>query len=235
MQNFIGNRVLGSVKRTQEIQLGQVLSKKVGTIDYDFPGAAYYVGSFRTGSGGTGNEVGVVPKNTIYFRQTTSPYKYQPLILMKIKTVGTAPHSDFVVEGTDAYALGYGRGTNTGEDWYLQLWDVSQAKWSDFASDSTNVTATNTITTTTSLANPAVSDFLAIGKGAADFRNWVIFDEEVNLRSDAKPAAIGADVIASLIYDGRINGAAITQWRDMPASMKTEFQKQCGRLFADTL
>lgn len=237
MQSWIGTRAVASVKREQELQLGAVLSKKVGTIDFDFPGVAYFA-SRETLAGGVSADVGVIAKHTIFFRQKVSPYKYQPLILLKILSVGTAPHSDFTFERSDAYQLGYEAistrvlaDTNN----YIQIWDESAAKFSDFVSDIGAFTNKSIITTNTSMANSAVSDFIMVGRGATDVQNWVILDEEINLRSDAKPVAISADIIASFIYDGRINADVIAQWKDMPTNLKKYFREKCGRLFADTL
>jgi len=234
MQNFIGNRVLGSVKRTQEIQLGAALAKKVGTIDYDFPGAAYYVGA-RIKAGAAGNEIGIVPKNTIYFRQNVTPYKYQPLCLLKVLdyTIDGGGSDVIAFEDSDAYMLGYGE-TPVQYTHNIMLWDDSQSKWSDFESDAVTIRK-GAITYSAALTNVAASDLISVGSGVADMHNWVIFDEEVNLRSTAKPAAISADIIASLIYEGRINADALTQWPTMTANLKAKFREQCGRLFTDTL
>ena len=235
MQNFIGSRSLGHVRREQEMQLGQILSKKVGTIDFDFPGAAYYCKP-RTGSGGTGNDVGIIPKNTIFFRQTTSPYKYQPLTLLKVlATITDHGGSDTIrFEHSDAYMFGFGRTPVSGDD-NIMLWDESAEKWSDFASDSATIRTGALVFESAALATTAVSDLIAVGSGVADMHNWVLFDEEVNLKTTAKPAAISADVIASFIYDGRINAEVITQWRGMSTNLKKAFREKCGRLFADIL
>lgn len=234
MQNFIGNRNIGSVRHEQEIQLGQILSKKVGTIDYDFPGAAYYVGR-RLNAKGVGTEIGIVPKHTIYFRQSVSPYKYQPLLLLKVlsSTVDGGYSDTIVFEHSDAKALGYGETPISGTH-NLMLWDCSASKFSDFMSDAVTI-RNGAVVVHAALTNTAASDIILVGSGAADMQNWVIFDETIDLRSDAKPVAVAGDVIASLIYDGRVNSAAITQWRDMPDSMKSAFRQKCGRLFVDTV
>jgi hypothetical protein len=236
MQKWLGNRAIGHVERETEIQLGQILSKKPCTIDYDFPGAAYYVGRRVDGSTYT-SERGIVPKFTIYFRQTTSPYKFQPLFLAKIQALPTNHgDSELVFEESDGLALGAANTatSTTANDFEILSWDESAGAFVESASDIASARAGG-VTLNGTLASVAVSDLVMVGDGAKNVQDWVISDERLNLRSDNKPVAIAADVIASLIYDGRLNADAICQWRHMSTGLKAYFLQRCNRLFADTL
>lgn len=225
-----GTRGLGGVKSTPEIQLGQILSKRTCTVDYDFTGyRAYGLPLQSTG-------LGIVPRNTFYYRITASGL-YAPVLAVQVKKLSDV--SDALVANPDGAKLANGT--------VVRLWDDSGQAFVLQTSGAANITVDSAGTTGSSGSSDIVtlsaafstamagSDMLLCGAGVENVRDWVIFDQEVDLRAAAKPVAVSANFTNSFIYDGRINPVVLPQWTRVRTTLQNYIRTQCQRLFLDTM
>ena len=239
-----GNTALGNMPLEQEAQLGQVISKRPGTIDYDYPGAGYFARK------GTTTDQGIVPKNVLYFRQDTYGL-YQPVVPIIVSAAGGSRRVK--VKNEEKNKLGaLGVADSKHRVWFF---DFSADAWVE---PNTNVTLSTstapgaddgagtdyayiTLSAQVSDAITIASDLMFVGDGVEKVRNWVLFDQIVDLRSTAKPSAHAADIINSFIYEGRLKQSAIANWDDFAgevssttAKFQDHIKDKCQRLFIDT-
>ena len=227
VQRSVGITALGRAEHAQELQLGGILQKRVCTVDYDFAGSTLW------GLRGQSAGLGVVAKNSFYYRITASGL-YAPVMAVYIASVtGSAPISDLVVKTPQA--------TVFPDAATVRLFDASaniMRTKGDSESDVVVIKATPTATTVTLSdvfeAEAASSDVIMMGIGVENVKDWVIFDQSLDLSSSGKPAQLAADFTNSFIYAGRVNVNAISQWAYFPAAFKAFISAQLnGRIFLD--
>lgn len=220
-----GRTILGGVKSTPELQLGRILSKRVCTVDYDFTGYRQY------GLPQQSANVGIVPRNTFYYKDKNTDL-YAPVLAIEVESVSSG--TEFSVAHPDGAKIPAGA--------VLRLWDDSSKTFIDLNSSSedvvvssvTNGTTIDTITLGSSFSTAVESsDMVLIGHGVENIEDWVIFDQEVDLRADAAPTAISANFSNSFVYSGRVNSPAIPQWRQFRNTLQSHIRQNVGRLNID--
>jgi len=223
----IGARGLGGMQHAPEMQLGQVLSKKVGTIDYDFQGYLSYGRVAQT----TG--LGIIPKNSFYYKDSGTGL-YAPVFGAKV-TADSA--LTFTVDDEPNDILKFGTGAAP-----LRVFDSSANGWAastaHVIASSVESTGVATITPTSFsdiLTIQAGSDYVFVGAGVENVSDWVLYDQIVDVSASGKPVAQADNIINSFVYEGRVNTAAIAQWADFPTALQTYVKLYCQRLFVDTL
>lgn len=236
---FIIEKNVGRIPYQNEAVLSNWFEKKAITIDYDFPGVKQY------GRLGQSSSLGIVPKNSVYFRQSDSPYKYRPLVMiiiygsdgqnLTVRTVDIPKLIKWNVENVSITSF-------TGE--LVRVWDNSAKQFMNATGDENryissvtyNSGQTNsTIHLSGSLATSveATKDYIGLSAGLEDFENYVIVDEEVNFRDDRRPKPHTSDVYNSALYRCRVNTDKISQWRDWSDNFKKQIRLQSRGIFWD--
>ncbi len=233
MRRAPGERVAGFVPYTNELILSGTFQKKVITVDYDFPG---YRAMAAPNVAIADNSL---DKNQIFYRSTTSPGLYCPLVLVIIHAWGSTTLDIF---NNDTGKLG------TGATHDLKLWDNSGSIWgaggndrdryvsSYGAADSGGGGYVRCVTDGVSSTTPeADADALvaAIDDGPVSFLEYVIIDQAIDMRSSAKPAAIGADFAIDAIYNARINQRKLSGYDVLPSNFLAAMKVGCQRIIID--
>lgn len=238
---FTVEKNIGRVPYNNEVVLSGWFEKKSITIDYDFPGFRNY------GKLGQTSELGVVRKNSVYGRLSFSPYKYRPIVMVKIYgsdgqnlTVRTADITKLISWNianvsvlTDASEL-------------VRVWDDSSGSFMSGVNDQNryiasvtyNASSQNSTICLSGMLTSAVeanADYILVGNGLENFLDYVIVDEEVNFRTDRRPVPLMEDVHSSALYRCRVNAEKIEQYRDWPASFFNKLALTCSRVFWDRL
>jgi hypothetical protein len=236
---FILEQGVGKVPYSNDAVLSPNFAKKPITIQYDFPGAMQY------GRIGQASELAKIAKNTVYFRLEASPYKYRPMVMVPIVSVlGTT----VTVATADIMKLCTWDRENVSivvaTTEFVRIWDDSAEEFMDGANDedryiadvSYNYGQTNSTITLSGNLTTAVedgADYIGIGSGLENFQNYVIVDEELNLREDNKPKRIMQDVHTSALYQCRVDVSKLENWNDWPTSLHERIRLLCGRIFWD--
>ena len=236
---FIVEQSVGRVPYSNEAVLSGWFEKKPITIQYDFPGYKKY------GKLGQTTDLGVVGKNTVYGRLATAPYKYRPLVMVKIYgsdgqnlTVRTADITKLISWNVENVSVV----TNTAE--LVRIWDNSLKKFADGVNDQNRYISSitynasqqnSTVSLSGSLTTPieTSADYILVGNGLENILDYVIIDEELNLRDDRKPKALSSDVHSSALYRCRVDSAKIEQYSDWSTNFWNQIRIQCNRIFWD--
>jgi len=233
MRRAPGERIASFVPYTNELILSGHFQKKVITVDYDFPGyRAMAAPSIAIADNS-------LDKNQIFYRLTTSPGLYAPLVPIIIHAWGTTTLDIF---NNDTGKLG------TGATHDLKLWDNSASIWgvtgadqsryvsSYGAADSGGSGYVRCVTDGVSGTTPeADADALvaAIDNGACNFIEYVIVDQAIDMRSTAKPAAISANFAIDAIYNARINQRKLSGYDVLPSNFLAAMKAACQRIIID--
>jgi len=233
MRRAPGERVAAFVPYTNELILSGTFQKKVITVDYDFPG---YLSMAAPGVAIADNSL---DKNQIFYRLSTSPGLYCPLVLVIIHAWGTTTLDIF---NNDTGKLG------TGATHDLKLWDNSASIWGVTGADQTRYVSSygaadsggsgyvRCVTDGVSGTTPeADADALvaATDGGFADIINYVIVDQAIDMRSTAKPAAISANFAIDAIYNARINQRKLSGYDVLPSNFIAKMKADCQRIIMD--
>ncbi len=232
-----GNQNAGFVPYSNEAILSQRVEKKVLTVNYDFPGYRY--ATRATVDPATGR----LQKNHLFYRETTTPGLFAPIIMpVVVSYVGGDPSIQVV--NNDKNKLGTGAGN------LLHFWDNSEAAFASGANDRNRyvsavgaddsgdlgagyaeLTINGTVTYTPEDTVDGV--IAAIDSGVVDIANYVLVDEEIDFRSTAKPQAISANFAIDGIYGARVNYNYIQGYDLFPASFKTALRDNSLGLILD--
>jgi len=231
-----GSDGVGGIPYYNEAVLSSTIQKKPLTVQYNYPGYRYW------GRLGQTNGLGIVPKNSIFWRCASSPYKYRPLVLVKITasdgtnlTVSTSDIKKLVNLDSDLQLL-------VSATEYVRIWDDSAEDFMEGSNDrnryiSSIDTSTGIITLSGALSTSvqANSDYIAVGVGIEYLRDFVVVDQELDFTIVRKPKALDSDISLSAIYSGRLNTKHIAQWEDLPDSFKDQLKLHCQRIMFDTV
>ena len=233
MKRSPGSSVAAFVPYANEIILSGIFQKKVITVNYDFPGYAVACAP------NLATATNPLHKNQIFYRETTSPGKYAPLLLLKIHAEGT---SYFDLFNNDSNKLG------TGSANLVHIWDNSASIWAAGTNDRDRYVssvgaadsggegyARQTLNGDPTVTIQADQDACcaAIDSGIVDFQNYVIVDQEIDFRSTAKPSAIAADFAIDAIYVARINQRFLSGYSVFPTAFVAAMKAANHRLFLD--
>ena len=229
MRRAPGSSIAGFVPYSNEIILSGIFQKKVITVDYDYPGYRY------AAAPGVDPAANPLAKNQIFYRQQTSPGKYQPLIMAIFHGISTA---DVYLFNEDKNKFGSGSAALIG--WFDNSASVFASGTNDrnryfssIGADDSHASgkATNVLNGAPSLTPEVDTDAIVggIDVGYADMINYVIVDQEIDLRATAKPDAIAGDFAIDAIYAARINQRFLSGYDVMPsnfiAALKAANQK----------
>ena len=228
MKRSPGSSVVAFVPYANEIILSGIFQKKVITVNYDFPG--YTVACAPNLATATNP----LHKNQIFYRETTSPGKYAPLLLIMVHAWSSTTLDIF---NNDTGKLGSGSAAK------ISLWDNSAVEWSSGstyvssygAADSGSTGYVRCVTSACQGTPEADKDAICAGvdAGVADFQNYVIVDQEIDFRSTAKPSAIAADFAIDAIYVARINQRFLSGYSVFPTAFVAAMKAANHRLFLD--
>jgi len=233
-----GETRLGNVLGPNELILSGTFQKRVVTINYDFPGYLYATAPVCDPANN------VLQKNQIFYRETTSPGLYAPLLLINIVTYVNGDPSIQVLND-DKNKLGSGSAAllcffdNSASAWASSTNDRDRYVSSIGADDSgdlgtgyAELTLSGTFTTTPEDTVDCIC--AGIDAGVVDFSNYVIVDQEIDLRSSAKPSAIAANFALSAIYAARVNKRCLNGYDVFPANFISAFRAAQGKFIIDT-
>lgn len=236
---FMLEQNVGNIPYSNEAVLSSYIEKKAITIDYDFPGYRSY------GRLGQNSSLGIIKKNTVYGRLSTSPYLFRPIVMVKIYgsdgqtlTVRTADIPKLFNWNVENVSI------LTPSSELVRIWDDSAGAFMsgtndkscyiasvDYAMSSLNSTLTLSGALTTAVQTG--SDYILVGNGLENLIDYVIVDEEVDCRVDRRPKALAANVSSSAIYRARINMPLLEQYRDWPTSFINALRTACQRIMWD--
>lgn len=233
MRRSPGTGIAGFVPYSNDLILSGHFQKKVITVNYDFAGYRY---ATQPSVDPSANPLQL---NNIFYRETTSPGKYAPLLLINIKTY-TSGDPSIDVLNNDKNKLGSGSAA------LLHWFDNSASAWASSTNDRNRYVsvigaddsgaagagyAKLTISGTFSTTPENTVDCIcaAIDAGIVNFIDYVVVDSEIDLRSTAKPNAIADDFAIDAIYVARINQRFLNGYAGFPsnfiATMKAANQK----------
>ena len=221
MKRSPGSSIAGFVPYANEIVLSGIFQKKVITVNYDFPGYRYATAP--------GSDPASLPlqKNQLFFRERTSPGKYAPLILCPIYTTSGAAPTTIDVANVDKNKFGSGSAAilyawdNSASAFASGTYDRSRYVSSIGADDSGSAGyATLTLNGAMSWTPEDTVDCLAVSidLGIIDMINYVVVDQEIDLRAAALPAAISGDFAIDAIYNARLNQRFLNGYDVLPST-----------------
>lgn len=228
-----GSSIAGFVPYANEIILSGIFQKKVITVNYDFPGYLY---ATQTKIDPATNPL---QKNNIFYRETTSPGKYAPLLLNICHGVSTA---DVYIYNQDKNKMGSGSAA------LLMIWDNSASVWasgtndrnryfSSIGADDSHASgiAVNVINGAFSMTMEADADAIcgAVDIGPVNMIDYVVVDQEIDFRSVAKPSAIAGDFAIDAIYAARINQRFLNGYDVMPSNFIAALKAANQKLILD--
>jgi len=245
-------RVLGYTGRTNELLLSAEFGKKVISVDYDYPGfasfgspgvdtAAIYAAQVKT--------VGKVPKNTLYYK--INPAKsdhtglYRPVVCVRLSGVVSTATYPAVGNSLNVHSLFTNATVGALDSNLVRVWDVSAGAWMSGTNDQdryivsvSGADGAGSVTLNTALTTAtAAGDLMFVGDGVENFDDWVVVEDSINFRADAKPFALDGDVIISALYRGRFNSRYITQhmWGTtyFPANLWAALRHSAQRMIFD--
>jgi len=231
-----GERRIGFSLGPNELILSGTFQKKVISVNYNFPGYLYATAP------GADPALNFIQKNTIFYRETTAPGLYAPLNLISIYTSTGAAPTTIDVANIDKNKLGSGSAA------LLHVFDNSASVWasgtndrnryiSTIGADDSGSTgyATLTLNGAMSFTPEDTVDALCAGidAGVVDFSNYVIVDQEIDLRATARPAAIAANFALSALYAARINRRVLNGYDVFPSNFIAKFRSAQGRFIID--
>jgi len=213
-----GSSVAGFVPYSNELILSGIFQKKVITVNYDYPGYRY---ATQPGVDPADNPL---QKNQIFYREQTAPGKYAPLLMAIFHGIST---NDVYLFNVDKNKFGSGSAALLG--WFDNSAAVFASGTNDrnryFASigaDDSHATglAINVLNGAPSLTPEVDTDAIVggIDAGVYDMINYVIVDQEIDLRTTAKPAAISGDFAIDAIYAARINQRFLNGYDIFPSA-----------------
>lgn len=233
MRRAPGERVAAFVPYSNELILSGHFQKKVITVNYDFPG-------YRAiASPNVAVADNSLEKNQIFYRETTAPGLYAPLVLLIVHAWATTTLDIF---NNDTGKLGTGSGHK------IHIWDNNVSIWgagsndkgryivSYGAADSGSSGYVRTVTDGVSDITPeADADAVcaAVDSGIDDIIEYVIVDQAIDLRSTAKPAAIGANFAIDAVYNARINQRKLAGYDVLPSNFIAAMKVACQRIIID--
>jgi len=178
-------------------------------------------------------------KNQIFYRETTSPGKYAPLVLCIVHAWASTTLDIF---NNDTGKLG------TGSAAKIHIWDNSASIWgagtndraryitSYGAADSGGAGYVRTVISGAADITPeADADAVcaAIDSGIVDFKNYVVVDQEIDFRATAKPSAIAGDFAIDAIYVARLNQRMLSGYSVLPSNFVEAMKVANQRLYLD--
>jgi hypothetical protein len=178
-------------------------------------------------------------KNQIFYRELTSPGKYAPLIMSIVHGISTA---DVYLFNEDKNKYGSGSAALVG------FFDNSAAVFasgtndrnryfSSIGADDSHASgkAINVLNGAPSFTVEVDVDAIVggIDVGYADMINYVIVDQEIDLRTTAKPDAISGDFAIDAIYAARINQRYLNGYDVMPSAFIGALKAANQRLILD--
>ena len=221
MRKSPGSSIAGFVPYANEIVLSGIFQKKVITVNFDFPGYRYAT------QPGVDPATNPLQKNQLFFRERTSPGKYAPLILVPIYTSSGAAPTTIAVANVDKNKFGSGSAA------ILYAWDNSAAAFASGGNDRNRYVstigaddshasgyATLTLSGAMSWTPEDTVDCLAVSLdlGIIDMINYVVVDQEIDLRTVALPAAISGDFAIDAIYNSRLNPRFLNGYNVLPSA-----------------
>jgi hypothetical protein len=233
MQKSPGSSVIGFVPYANEIILSGTFQKKVITVNYDFPG---YTVACATKLATATNPL---HKNQVFYRETTSPGKYAPLLLLMVHAWST---TNLDIDNNDTGKLGSGSAHK------IHIWDNSASIWGAGTNDRNRYVSaygaadsggTGYVRCTTDggadITPQADQDAVcaAIDAGVVDFKNYVVVDQELDFRTTAKPSAIASDFAIDGIYVARLNQRKLSGYDVMPTNFIEAMKAGNQRLYLD--
>ncbi|MFH1328640.1 MAG: hypothetical protein ABIH76_07370 [Candidatus Bathyarchaeota archaeon] len=238
MRRAPGESTAGFVPYTNELILSGHFQKKVVTVNYDFPGYRYAC------QPGTDPAISALQKNNFFFRERTSPGLYAPLLLVPIYTSTGAAPTTITVANADKNKMGSGSAS------ILFAWDNSAAAFASGTNDRNRYvssigaddggTAGYAVLTLNGAMSWTPQDTVdclcatAAGDlGIIDYINYVIIDQEIDLRAAAQPAAIGANFAIDALYVARVNQRKLNGYDIFPAAFLSTVAAACQRLIFD--
>ncbi len=232
-----GEERLGNAISPNELILSGTFQKKVITINYNFPGYLYATAPVCDPA------TNILQKNQIYYRERTSVGLYAPLLLI-VNSDYTSGDPSIETLNDDKNKLG------SGSSALLCFFDNSASAWASGTNDRNRYVTVigaddsgnsgsgyaeltiNTALTTT--PEDGVDTFTAgIDAGIVDFSNYVVVDQEIDLRSSAKPVAIAANFALNALYAARINRRVLNGYDVFPANFIPAFRAAQGRFIID--
>lgn len=232
-----GEKRLGYVIGPNELILSGHFQKKVITVNYNSPGYLYATAPVSDPA------TNYLQKNQIYFRETTAPGLYAPLLLI-LNSDYTLADPSIEVVNNDKNKLG------SGSSALLCWFDSSASAWASGTNDRNRYVSVIgaddsgnagsgfcELTISASFSGTpedGVDVFCAgIDAGVVDFSDYVIVDQEIDLRAVAKPAALTADFTLSALYAARINARVLNGYDVFPANFISKFKSAQGKFIID--
>ena len=221
-------QTVGRIPYTNDAVLSAIFQKKSCTMQYNFPGYRNY------GRLGQNSGLGIIRKNTLLARLSGSPFKYRPLVVVRLLSSGVGPA--FTVASADVDKLF----TSVDATELIRVWDGSAEAFMSSGNDQARwiVTATSTTITLNAALTTSVqanADYMIVGTGMERMREIVILDREIDLSVTAKPRAIEMDIVVSCLYGCRLNTQYLENWQDFPTTLKDNIRDKCQRLIFDVL
>ena len=219
-----------------ELILSGVFQKKVITVNYNFPGYLYATAPLCDPA------TNFLQKNQIFYRETTAPGLYAPLLLCIIITSSGAAPTTIDVNNVDKNKFGSGSAA------LLHAWDNSASAFASGTNDRNRYVssvgaddgggsgyATLTLNGAMSWTPEDGVDALCAGidAGVVDFSNYVIVDQEIDFRAAAKPQAISADFALNALYAARINARSLNGYDVFPSNFIPKFKSAQGKFVID--
>lgn len=221
-----------------ELILSGTFQKKVITVNYDFPGYLYATAP------GADPATNFLQKNQIFYRETTAPGLYAPLLLIALKAYSTAGSNHIDVANIDKNKLGSGLAA------LLSFWDNANSVFATGGNDVnryvSSIGADDSATAGAGFAQLELSGAVAytptdtadavcvgIDGGVRNIINYVIVDQEIDLRSTAKPQAISANFALNAVYGARINQRCLNGYDVFPSNFLAKLRSSQGRLIID--
>jgi hypothetical protein len=228
-----GQNIAGFVPFANEILLSQHFQKKVITVNYDFPG---YTVACATALATLTNPL---HKNQLFYRETTSPGKYAPLLLLMVHAWSS---TSLDIDNNDTGKLG------SGSTHKIHIWDNSASIWGTGTNDRNRYVSSygaadsggaGYVRATTDgapdITPQADADAVvaAMDAGAVDFKNYVVVDQALDFRTTAKPFAISADFAIDALYAARLNQRFLSGYSVLPSNFLEALKVANQRLFFD--
>ena len=233
MRRSPGSSIAAFVPYANEILLSKNFQKKVLTVNYDFPGYTVMCApNLATASN-------PLQKNQLFYRETTSPGKIAPLVLVIVHAWATTTLDIF---NNDTGKLGTGAAAK------IHIWDNSASIWgagahdrdryvsSYGAADSGGSGYVRCVTDGVSAVTPEADvDAIcaAVDAGIVDFKNYVIIDQEIDFRTTAKPSAIASDFAIDGIYVARVNERFLSGYEVLPSNFLEAMKVANQRIYLD--
>lgn len=233
-----GESKIGYAVGPNELILSGTFQKKVITVNYNFPGYLYATAP------GCDPVTNFLQKNQIFYRERTTPGLYAPLLLIPLKAYSTVGSNHIDVANIDKNKLGSGSAA------LLCFFDSANSVWASGTNDRnryvSSIGADDSATAGAGYAQLEISGAVSytptdtadavcagIDAGIVDFSNYVIVDQEIDLRATAKPLAISADFALNALYAARINRRCLNGYDVFPANFITAFRSAQGKFIID--